>query len=297
MPTLLVMAAGIGSRYGGLKQMEGVGPAGETLLEYSVFDAVEAGFGRVVFVVRPEIHEVFKARFVCRFQRRIACGLVDQTLEMGLGSRLPPAGRVKPWGTGHAVLVARQMLDEPFAVINADDFYGRDSLELMARHLEADSGEYALVGYRLRNTLSEYGSVARGVCSVDPSMRLLGIVERTRIEPDGEGGARYFDEGGRPHPLSGDELVSMNLWGFTPEFLEALAVSFQHFLERYGDDLKHEFFLPTVVNELIAARTAVVRVLPSRDRWFGVTYREDVPAVRRELEKLRKQGLYPSQLW
>ncbi len=297
MPILLVMAAGIGSRYGGLKQMEGVGPAGETLLEYSVFDAVEAGFGRVVFVVRPEIHDVFEARFVCRFQRRIPCVLVDQTLEVGLGSRLPPAGRVKPWGTGHAVLTARQLLDEPFAVINADDFYGRDSLALMARHLEAGSGEYALVGYRLRNTLSAHGSVARGVCSVDPSMHLLSIVERTRIEPAGEGSARYFDEEGHPHPLSGDELVSMNLWGFTPEFLQPLAASFRHFLERYGDDLKQEFFLPTVVNELIAARTAVVRVLPSRDRWFGVTYREDVPAVRAELENLRKQGLYPERLW
>ncbi|GAB4111877.1 MAG: nucleotidyltransferase [Acidobacteriota bacterium] len=297
MPTLLVMAAGIGSRYGGLKQMEGVGPAGETLLEYSVYDAAEVGFSRVVFVVRPEIHEVFEARFVGRFQRRIPCLLVDQTLDVGLGGRLPPAGRVKPWGTGHAVLTARHLLEEPFAVINADDFYGRDSLALMARHLEAGSREYALVGYRLRNTLSEHGSVARGVCSVDPSMRLVSIEERTRIEPDGQGGARYFDDEGRPHPLSGDELVSMNLWGFTPEFLEPLAASFQRFLERYGDNLKREFFLPTVVNELIAARTAIVRVLPSRDRWFGVTYREDVPAVRAELEKLRNQGLYPNQLW
>ncbi len=296
MSTLVVMAAGIGSRYGGLKQMEGVGPAGEILLEYSVFDAIEAGFDRAVFVVRPEIRQAFEARLVRRFERRIVCHMVDQTLDAGLGDRTPPAGRIKPWGTGHAVLAARDLLDEPFAVINADDFYGRDSLTLMARHLEAGSGEYALVGYRLRNTLSEHGSVARGVCSHDASMRLLSVVERTRIEPAGHG-ARYFDEEGQAHPLSGDELVSMNLWGFTPAFLDPLAAAFRRFLERHGDDPKQEFFLPTVVNELIGAGQAVVRILPSRDRWFGVTYREDVPAVRAELEKLRRQGLYPDRLW
>jgi dTDP-glucose pyrophosphorylase len=296
MPTLVVMAAGIGSRYGGLKQLDGVGPAGELLLEYSIFDAVEAGFTSVVFVIRPDTEADFRSRLVRRFESRIPCRLVHQTLDRCLGDFRPPPDRLKPWGTGHAVLVAAEAVSGPFGVINADDYYGRESFAALARHLESGTREYGLVGYVLRNTLSEHGSVARGVCRYDPEMRLVEVVERTRIEPEGTG-ARFTDESGAVTRLTGHELVSMNLWGFPEEFFGNLKDSFRSFLEEHAGEVKKEFFLPSVVNALVARGQATVRVLPSRDRWFGVTYRDDVPRVRAELQALQDSGHYPKRLW
>jgi UTP-glucose-1-phosphate uridylyltransferase len=296
MPTLVVLAAGLGSRYGGLKQLVGVGPGGETLLEYSVYDAIRGGFEKAVFVIRPEIEEAFRAGLIRKFERHIQCRCVHQTLYSGLDASRVPTGRVKPWGTGHAVLVAREEVREPFAVINADDYYGRDSIAGLADHLFRRPDESALVGYLLRNTLSEHGSVARGVCSCDESMSLEKVVERTAIHREGSGGW-FVDDRGTRHTLTGDELVSMNLWGFHPTFFDQLQSQFDDFLATRGDDPGAEFFLPSAVNRLIELGQVRVRVLASEDRWFGVTYREDEALVRRRLLDLTRNGLYPERLW
>ena len=296
MPTLVVLAAGIGRRYGGLKQLAGVGPGGETLLEYSIYDAIRSGFDKAVFVIRPEIEVAFRAGLVVRFERHIRCRFVHQTLQAGLEGLSAPPDRTKPWGTGHAVLAARDEVREPFAVVNADDYYGRESISRVADHLSRGSEEYALAGYLLRNTLSEHGSVARGVCEYEESMVLRKVVERTAIHAEGDG-AWFVDESGLRRNLTGDELVSMNLWGFPPSFFAHLRSRFDEFVATRGHDPTAEFFLPSAVNRLIELGLTRVNVLVSMDHWFGVTYRDDEVTVRRRILDLVEQGLYPERLW
>lgn len=286
-PTLLVLAAGIGNRYGGLKQIAPVGPGGETIIDYSVYDALRAGFGKLVFVIRREIERPFKETIGCRFEGRIEVDYVFQEL---------PPERKKPWGTGHAVLVAKEAINEPFAVINGDDFYGRNSLRLLADHLQTGTEDFAMVGFVLKNTLSEFGSVARGVCQATPTGYLETIVELTRIEREGlTGTIHHIDSSGRVHPLSGNEIVSLNTWGFTPAIFPHLEQHFAAF--RRSAPPQAEFFIPTAVNSLITEGKVRVRVLPTPDSWFGVTYQEDRTRVIASIRALVDRGEYPEKLW
>lgn len=295
-PTLLVMAAGMGSRYGGLKQIDPVGPGGETIIDYSIYDAMRAGFGKLVFVIRKDIEQPFKETVGARFERRIAVEYVFQELDKIPMPFRVPEGRTKPWGTTQAVLMAADAIREPFAVINADDFYGPESYRVLAEHLQSGSEDYSMVGFVLRNTLSEFGSVARGVCRVNADGYLEKIEELTNIERDGDG-AKNTAPDGAVRKLSGDEPVSMNYWGFTPRIFGQLREVFQNFLERSGADLKAESYVPMAVGELVAKGEARVKVLRSRDPWFGVTYREDRPRVVESIRRLIDAGTYPVTLW
>ena len=295
-PTLLVLAAGIGSRYGGIKQLDAIGPNGETIVDYSIYDAVRAGFGKFVFVIRQEIEAQFKEIIGARFEKHIAVEYVFQEL-----TRLPPgfalpAGRSKPWGTAHAILMAADIVREPFAAINADDFYGAQSYRLLAQHLTSGSPEYAMVGFTLRNTLSDFGSVARGVCRVNGDNCLQSVVELTKIERDGKG-AKDTSATGQITRLSGEEAVSMNMWGFTPALFPQLQTYFEAFMKRSGHELKSECYIPSAVNDLVMAGQAKVRVLRTGDSWFGVTYREDRPRVAESVRQLVTRGDYPEKLW
>jgi len=298
-PTLVILAAGIGNRYGGLKQMDGVGPSGETIVDYSVFDAVGAGFDKVVFVIRRSIEKEFRDVFRKKLAGRIEVDCAFQELEdVPAGFAVPP-GRTKPWGTTQAVLAARSKVAAPFAAINADDFYGREAFRAIAGFLTGANpaeASYALVGYDLESTLSEHGAVARGVCEVDGENCLEGIVERTGVERTASG-IVYAAESGARVPLPGAKTVSMNFWGFTPTFFDFASEAFVRFLAERGGDPKAEIYIPLVVNDLIRAGRAKLKVLPSRDRWFGVTYREDRPKVVAELRALTDSGRYPSPLW
>ncbi len=295
-PTLLVLAAGMGSRYGGLKQIDPVGPAGETIIDYSIFDALRAGFGKLVFVIRKDIEEAFRETVGARFEKRVDVDYVFQSLDAIPPGFTVPAGRTKPWGTTQAILLAADAIHEPFAAINADDFYGAESYRELARHLTSGSADYAMVGFVLRNTLSDFGSVARGVCQVSPDGFLNDIVELTKIERDDKG-ARNTDPSGNVTALTGDEPVSMNMWAFTPRVFEQLRVRFEQFLERSGADTKAECYIPMTVGELVHAGEARVNVLHSRDSWFGVTYREDRPRVVEDIRALIATGAYPEKLW
>jgi hypothetical protein len=299
-PTLLILAAGIGSRYGGLKQLETVGPSGETIMDYSIYDALRADFGKAVFVIRPDMEAAFRELIGRRYERRIAVAYAFQRLDGLPPGFKPPAARAKPWGTGHAVLAARDAIREPFAVINADDFYGANSLAALGRFLRQDkSGDvptYAMVGFTLRETLSEAGTVNRGCCERTADGYLERITEITglaRYGPD----ARYTDEHGRERILSGDTPVSMNTWGFQPILFEQLGERFEDFLRRHAASETAEFHLPTGVQELVQAGRARVKVLPTTDTWVGVTHPEDKPRVVRTINKLVEQGTYPRQLW
>ncbi|MFZ2658173.1 MAG: sugar phosphate nucleotidyltransferase [Victivallales bacterium] len=298
-PTLLVLAAGIGSRYGGLKQIDPVGPSGQIIIDYSIYDAIRAGFGKVVFVVRKDIEQTFRECIGSRFESKIKTEYVFQELDALPPGFKVPEGRQKPWGTGHAVLVAKNAIREPFAVINADDFYGRCGYELLGSELsKAKSGspeEYFMVGFELMKTLSEHGHVARGVCKSDPTGHLVEVVERTRIEKTADG-AKFTDEKGVMTKLSGNEIASMNMWGFTPSLFGYLDEQFSEFLKNNIGNLKSEFFIPTVVSTLINSKKAKVKVLPSRDQWFGVTYKEDKPVVVENVRKLIGAGVYPGKL-
>ncbi len=296
-PTLVVLAAGIGSRYGGLKQMDGVGPSGETIIDYSIFDALRAGFGKVVFIIRRDIEADFREVFLKKLSGRIAVDYVFQDLmDLPAGFRCPP-DRIKPWGTAHAVLSAAPKVREPFAVINADDYYGRGGFQAVADFLRGgDGSRYAVVGYGLRGTLSKHGSVARGVCEVDASGYLSSIIERTQIEMT-PAGILYRHADGRSTVLPEDTVVSMNFWGFTPAFFDSTRREFEHYLRENIHNPKAEMFIPLVVNALIKSGEAKVKVLPTRDQWFGVTYKEDRPLVMAELEKLVAAGEYPRSLW
>lgn len=297
--TLLVLAAGMGSRYGGLKQIDPVGPGGETLLDYSVYDAVRAGFKRVVFIVRGDMEADFRSAVGRKIEQQVPVEYCRQELEMVPGWFSIPPERRKPWGTGHAVLAARDAIDGNFAAVNADDFYGAGSYRKLADHLQqaADCrrGDYGMVGFRLRDTLSDHGMVARGVCRSRQGL-LEQVVELTRIARTGDG-AVHSDPQGRGHNLSGDELVSMNMWGFTPSIFDHLERAFARFLRERGGEDGAEFMIPTLVNDLVAAGQARVRVLRSSDSWFGVTYREDRDRVTSQIRDLVRRGSYPTPLW
>jgi UTP-glucose-1-phosphate uridylyltransferase len=295
-PTLLVLAAGMGSRYGGLKQVDPVGPSGEAIVDYSIYDALRAGFAKVVFVIRKDIEPSFRMTVGARFERHVDVEYVFQELDkLPPGSSIP-AGRTKPWGTLHAVLMASDAINEPFAVINADDFYGAESYRSLARHLQSDLLNYAMVGFVLRNTLSDFGPVSRGVCQVDGDDFLQNIVELTNIVRDGAH-AMNTDATGRVTNLSSDEVVSMNMWGFTPHIFEQLREIFHEFLGRSGSDLSSESYLPSAVNELVLAGRAHVKVLRTNDSWCGITYREDHPRVVERISQLIRDGFYPKRLW
>jgi NDP-sugar pyrophosphorylase family protein len=293
-PTLVILAAGMGSRYGGLKQIDPVGPGGETIMDYSIHDAARAGFGKVVFVIRRGFAEVFKQQIGARAERRLAVGYAYQELADVPDWFTVPGERDKPWGTAHAILAARTMVDEPFAAINADDFYGREGFEMMARQLETTTSEFAMVGYVLRATLSDHGSVARGVCALAAGDYLETIVEHLAIERRGD--AAVDRRGGGDRPLTGDEIVSMNFWGFVPTLFDRLQLGFEEFLRGDGARPRSEFQLPTVVNRLIGEGTARVKVLRSPGAWFGVTYPQDKPRVMADIRALIAQGLYPASL-
>ena len=297
-PTLLVLAAGMGSRYGALKQMDGVGPNNEAILDYSIYDAKRAGFGKVVFAIRRDFAEAFeKVNNTERFG--IPVEYVYQSIDALPEGFSVPEGREKPWGTCHAVLMAADTIKEPFAVINADDFYGKEAYEVMAKYLtecEGKRGAYSMVAYKLRNTLSEFGTVSRGVCTQDENNYLKTIVERTSIAKT-EDGAAFTDEEGS-HPLDLDTLVSMNFFGFTPDFFEHSKEGFKKFLEGPAQtNIKAEFFIPLMVNNLINSDEAKLRVLSSDAAWFGVTYKEDKPDVVAKVQSLIDRGVYPNKLW
>jgi UTP-glucose-1-phosphate uridylyltransferase len=293
-PALLVLAAGLGSRYGGLKQLDPVGPAGEILLDYAVFDALRAGFGRVVFVIREEFANEFRARIAAKYVGRVPVDCVYQSTAMLPPGVFFPPSREKPWGTGHAVWCARNAINEPFAVIGADDFFGRDAFAQLGQflaiipHSAFRTPQFALAGYRLANTLSEHGAVARGVCAVRADGTIARVTERTHLRREEVGAGREF---------SGDETVSMNCWAFTPEIFPALERQLAEFLRTRGGEPKSEFYLPEAVSAQIAANQAEVRVLPTSATWFGVTYREDKPRVQSALAALHASGEYPAKLF
>jgi NDP-sugar pyrophosphorylase family protein len=298
-PTLVILAAGVGSRYGSLKQMDRVGPSGETIMDYSLYDAQRAGFGRTVFVIRKSIEADFREGLLDRLGGRLDIECVFQELEDLPPGFSVPLGRTKPWGTSHAVLQAEPKVEGPFAVINADDFYGLEAFRLMAGFLAARTNDerlYAVAGYLIGSTLSEHGSVARGVCEVGSDGWLEGVVERTRVERT-PAGIVYREEDGRLVPLPPEKAVSMNFWGFTPTYFEFCREVFVEFLGRNAENPKAELFIPLVVNRLIKDGRAKVRVLPTSGTWFGVTYREDKPRVVAALRRLVDSGDYPERLW
>lgn len=292
---LVILAAGMGSRFGGIKQVQPVGPHGELIIEYSAFDALRAGFGRLVLVIRKDIEGDFRATIGRRLEQRMDVHYVFQERDALPAGFKAPADRTKPWGTAHATLVARPAVRGPFAVINADDFYGASAYRTLAGHF-AQSSDYAMVGYPLKQTLSEHGSVSRGLCATDGTGRLKSITEITKIEKLAAG-ARYTDAAGRECRLSGDEIVSMNFWGFTPAIFPQLEAKFRTFLETRGGDPKAEIYLPTVASELNETGTARVALHRSTDAWFGLTYREDIPAAQAAIAQMAKEGKYPAPLW
>lgn len=298
-PTLLILAAGIGSRYGGLKQLDTVGPNGEAIIDYSIYDAIQAGFGKVVFVIRKSIEKDFKEFIGKKLDGKIKVEYAYQELDkIPEGVKLN-SERVKPLGTGHAVLVAADVIKENFAVINADDFYGRDAYITIAKYfktLDTLSLDNCMVGYNLKNTLSDNGYVSRGQCTSDENNYLIDVVERTHIEKK-DNGIFYEDENKAESKLEDNTLVSMNFWGFTPQYFLELKNRFTKFIEENKSELKAEFFIPTVVNELITEGKGRTKVLESNAEWFGVTYQEDRPVVVESIRKLIRQGKYPENLW
>ena len=298
-PTLLILAAGIGSRYGGLKQLDKVGPGGEAIIDYSIYDAIQAGFGKVVFVIRKSIEADFKAFIGNKLDGKIEVEYVFQELNKTPEGVVVNPNRQKPYGTGHAVLMAKDAINENFAVINADDFYGKDAYMTITKFfetLELSSNDNCMVGYQIKNTLSDHGYVSRGQCTSDDEGYLQDVVERTHIEKKSHG---IFFEDEQKNELLLDEntLVSMNFWGFTPLFFKQLENRFPKFLNENIDEIKAEFFIPTVVNELIEENIGKTKVLESTAAWFGVTYQEDRPVVVESIQKLIKEGKYPKNLW
>ena len=296
---LVIMAAGMGSRYGGLKQLDGLGPNGETIMDYSIFDAIRGGFGKVVFVIRKDFEADFRTKILSKYENHIPVEVVFQSVDDLPEGFVRPEGRTKPWGTNHAVMMAADAVHEPFAVINADDFYGAEAYKTIGDYL-AQLGEsrnsYCMVAYDLNKTLSENGTVSRGVCGVDPKGDLTSMVERTQIErmPDGQ---IVFHDNGADEPLSEDTPVSMNLFGFTPDFFTYSKEYFKVWFEANKDNIKSEFYIPTMVNKLIGDGTATLRVLRSAAQWHGVTYKEDKPALMAAIEKMIAEGKYPRNLW
>lgn len=297
-PSLLVLAAGMGSRYGGLKQIDPIGPSGEAIMEYSMHDAIKAGFGKIVFVIRQSFEQAFKDMIGDKLDGLCEVQYVYQELDKSLGDFALPETRQKPWGTGHAILVAADVISEPFAVINADDFYGGYSYKAIAEYLTETAGEndYCMVGYTLNNTLSEYGSVARGICGCDEEMSLKKVVEHTDIHAKNDK-LTGIDSEGKEQTLTGEEVVSMNLWGFGPSIFGHLKSQFADFLTAKGNEEKSEFYIPSVVDSLIKQSVAKVKVLKSEASWFGVTYPDDKQTVVAQIADLVEKGLYPKNLW
>ncbi|MCF7837167.1 MAG: NTP transferase domain-containing protein [Candidatus Marinimicrobia bacterium] len=299
--TLVVLAAGMGSRYGGLKQLDAMGPNGETIMDYSLFDAQRAGFDRFVFVIRRHMEAAFREQILSRLPAAYDTDLAFQELDQVPDGFFTPAERVKPWGTAHAVLAAAEQVHGPFTVINADDFYGagcfRTAAEFFAARPPATKvHEYAIVGYTLRDTLSPHGSVARGVCRADAAGDLIDIEEMTAIHQDGPAAYNLRPDGAR-QPLTGDEPVSMNTWAFDDSIFPLLRQSFARFLKDHGQELKSEFFIPIIARELVFTGQARIRVLPCGERWFGVTYQEDKPTTQARIRELIAAGTYPTPLW
>jgi hypothetical protein len=295
-PTLLVMAAGIGSRYGGLKQIDPIGPSGETIVDYSVFDALRAGFGHLVFVIRHEIEAPFREAIGSRFERRIPVDYVFQELDDLPKGFSVSSTRQRPWGTGQAVLAAEDVIHEPFAAINADDFYGRNSFRLLADHLRSETEDYAMVGFALRSTLSDFGPVTRGICDVGSDGCLRSVTEIAKIQKDGQS-AIYTDAAGVVRRLAGDETVSMSMWGFKPTLFAQLHDQWIEFLSQHHDQDDSEWYIPTAVSALVESGRARCRVLPTTDSWFGVTHRQDRQAVAAGIRRLIALGTYPEALW
>lgn len=297
-PTLLILAAGMGSRYGGLKQIEPVGPNGETILEYSIFDAIRAGFGKVVFVIRESFAQDFKARFESKLAGKIEIEYVYQEINKLPEGFTVPENREKPWGTGHAILMAREAIHEPFAAINADDFYGAEAYKVVAKFLTQSVKEdiYSMIGYRLDKTLSEFGGVSRGICQTDENNFLTRIVETHKIRPEGNTILCESEDNGTAE-LKSDDTVSMNFWGFHPSVFANIENQFIDFLKANIEQPKSEFYIPVVVFEMIKSGKAKVEVLKADSPWFGVTFQEDKPYVINQIKKLTDQGVYPEKLW
>ncbi|HOO83577.1 MAG TPA: sugar phosphate nucleotidyltransferase [Prolixibacteraceae bacterium] len=296
-PTLVILAAGMGSRYGGLKQLDEVGPNGEAIIDYSLFDAIRAGFGKVVFIIRHDFEEAFKERFDKKLAGKIDVEYVFQELNALPEGFAVPDGREKPWGTGHAILAAKDAVHTPFASINADDFYGYEAYATCADFLanKASEKQYAMVGYRLDNTLSDNGSVSRGLCITNDKNKLVDIDELTKITKENDGVFYYRND--EKHALKGSETVSMNFWGFHTSLFKHLEEGFVEFLSKQGTEMKSEFFIPMHVDDLIKAQKAEVEVLTSEAEWFGVTYQEDKPVVIEKIKQLITAGKYPEKLW
>ena len=296
-PTLLILAAGLGSRYGGVKQMDKIGPSGESIIDYSIYDAIKSGFKKVVFVLNSRIIEDFKTIYEPRLNKYIETEYILQEISdvpEGVSHNL---ARKKPWGTAHAVLAARNYINEPFAVINADDFYGRQAYQLVAGFFKSSDNmetSYAMVGYRLSNTLSDHGSVSRGICQITGDL-LTDVVERTKIIR--KNGHIVFDDQGKDIPLKAESVVSMNFWGLTPMFFEQAQEEFRRFLAENAEKTDAEFYIPYVINELVKTGKASCKVLTSNDKWFGVTYKEDKPVTIEKINHLIRQGIYPENLW
>lgn len=302
-PVLIIMAAGMGSRYGGLKQIDPVDEYGHIIMDFSIYDAVKAGFEKVIFIIKKEIEQDFREKIGDRLEKRIKVEYVYQDIENLPEGFAVPEGRVKPWGTAHAVLSCLPVVDGPFAVINADDYYGQQAFgmiyDFLSSHEDNEKYQYTMVGYLLKNTLTENGHVARGVCETDADSKLTAITERVRIEKREDGTAYTEDDGQSWTYLPEDTVVSMNMWGFTKSMMAEIRDRFADFLKAnlQKNPMKCEYFLPFVVDELIQEKRAEVTVLKSKDRWYGVTYKEDKPTVVKAIQSLKDQGLYPQKLW
>ncbi len=296
-PTLMILAAGMGSRYGGLKQLDRLGPSGETIMDYSVYDAIRAGFGKVVFVIRKSFEKEFREIFVDKLEGKIDVELAFQELDNVPAGITFPEERTKPWGTGHAILVAKDVVKEPFIVINADDFYGAEAYKETANFLTSEVKEdmYAMCGYKLGKTLSDFGSVSRGVCQTDENGNLVTVNERTNIVS--ENGTITYTEGEQKIELKADDVVSMNFWGFHPSLFKHLEEKFTAFIKANADNIKSEFYIPFVVDDLMKEGKVTTKVLQSEATWFGVTYQEDRPATVEKLQQLVDKGVYPENLW
>ncbi|TKC07244.1 nucleotidyltransferase family protein [Pedobacter frigoris] len=296
-PTLLILAAGMASRYGSMKQIDGFGPNGETIIDYSIYDAIKAGFGKVVFIIKEEFLEDFKAIFEAKLNGKIETDYVFQNFDLKQFGIQEEIYREKPWGTAHAILSGRNAIKEPFCVINADDYYGLDSFQKMVKFLttEASDSNYSIVGYKMGKTLSDFGSVSRGVCKTNDAGYLEEITERTQVYKKGD--AIVYEENGVEYPLEFDTPVSMNFWGFTPAVFKLTEELFRTFAIENKDKPKAEFFIPLIGENLVKTNTASFKVIPTDSQWFGVTYKEDKPIVQESIDKLIKEGAYPENLW
>lgn len=298
-PTLVILAAGMGSRYGGLKQIDAIGASGEAIIEYSIYDAIRAGFGKVVFVIRKSIEEPFRAKFAGKFDDKIQIEYVFQELDSPVAglTEFPP--REKPWGTGHAVLVAKDVVNEPFAVINADDYYGVEAYQQIADFLTKECAEdhYSMIGFTLRKTLSDHGHVNRGICTTDEEGYLQSVFEATKIQRGEDGQVFFINDDGEKEILDEKALVSMNFWGFHPSYFDALEIHFRAFVKENADNPRAELYIPTVVNKQLEANEVKLSVIPNDERWYGVTYQEDKPIVVEAFNKMVDDEIYPNPLW